>query len=71
MNAEIKTFYFSQKRSLVRRGIIPGNSRSLWSAVSLPKDIGPSEIPNNMYFNGNRIREVKLLTVLPLTLKKR
>ena len=35
LNAEIKTFYFTQKRNSVRRGIIPGNSRSLWSAVNV------------------------------------
>ena len=29
LNAKIKTFYFILKRNSVRRGIIPGNSRSL------------------------------------------
>ena len=35
LNAEIKTFYFTQKRNSVRKYILPGNSRSLWSAVNI------------------------------------
>ena len=52
LNAEIKSFYFSKKRDSVRKGILPGNSRSLWSAVKLAKDIGTNEIPRNMMCSG-------------------
>ena len=55
LNHEIKTFYFSQKRNAVRKNIWPGNSRSLWSAVNRSKDIGPDEIPSNMYCSEKRI----------------
>ena len=37
LNYEIKTFYFSQRRNFVRKGIVPGNSRSLWLAVNVSK----------------------------------
>ena len=57
LNAEIKTYYFTQKRNYVRKDILPGNSRSLWSAVNISKDIGQNEIPNNMYFNDKKIPE--------------
>ena len=52
MNAEIKSFYFSKKQNSVRNGILPGNSRSLWSAVKIAKDIGTTDIPNNMSLCG-------------------
>ena len=52
-----KSFYFTQKRNSVRRNIIPGNSRSLWSAVNISKDIRPNEIPRNMYYKEKRIPE--------------
>ena len=55
LNCEIKTFYFSQRREAVRKGIVPGNSRSLWSAVNMSKDIGPNEIPSNMYHKDMRV----------------
>ena len=57
LNAEIKTYYYTQKRNSVRKDILPGNSRSLWSAVNISKDIGSNEIPNNMYCNEKKIPE--------------
>ena len=33
LSSEIKTFYFTKKRDSVRKGILPGDSRSLWSAL--------------------------------------
>ena len=41
----------------MRKGILPGNSRSLWSAVNISKDIRSSEIPINMYYNEEKILE--------------
>ena len=52
LNSEIKTFYFSKKRDSVRKGILPGDSRSLWSAVKIAKDTGTNEIPSNMMREG-------------------
>ena len=52
LNAEIHTFYFTKKKSSVRNGILPGNSKSLWTAVKLAKDIGAEQIPTKMNLKG-------------------
>ena len=41
-----------RSRKRVRKGITPGDSRSLWKAVNIAKDKNSSEIPSKM-FNGN------------------
>ena len=43
------------KRNSVRRSLVPGNSKSLWNAVNLAKDINPNTIPHNMSDNGSNI----------------
>ena len=45
------------KRNRVRKGIIPGNSKSLWKAVKLAKDVNSNEISSKMYREGNEIVE--------------
>ena len=60
LNSEIKSFYFSKKKQSVRKGILPGDSRSLWSAVKIAKDIGTNDIPRNMTCNGVSIAEDKI-----------
>ena len=35
LNAEIRTYFHGQKKKKVRKGIIPGNSKSLWDAVKI------------------------------------
>ena len=40
------------KRNRVRKGIIPGNSASLWKAVNIAKDLGVSAVPDLLYLNG-------------------
>ena len=54
LNHEIKTDIFEIKRKNVRRGIIPGNTKSLWSAVKLAKDVNCSTLPPKMYHNNNQ-----------------
>ena len=44
----------------VRRGIIPGNSKSLWQAVKKSKDINLSNLPDTMTLNGQKINELDL-----------
>ena len=51
LNIEIKNFFYSRKKLSVRRGIQPGNSKSLWRAVNTAKDIGQPRIPNDMMYN--------------------
>ena len=52
LNYEIRTHFFGQKRFQVRKGILPGNSKSLWHAVKLAKNQGPELIPPNMKYHG-------------------
>ena len=55
LNIEIKNFFTSQKRLAVRRGITPGNTLSLWSAVKIAKDINVAGLPGVMYLNNIKI----------------
>ena len=38
LTKKIKVHYIEEKRRKVRRGIVPGNSKSLWRAVNQAKD---------------------------------
>ena len=57
LNVEIVAKTKGIKRSNVRRCLIPGNSKSLWNAVNLAKDLNPSSIPSNMNLGGLEIKE--------------
>ena len=52
---EIKKIIRHQKTKNVRKGIIPGNSKSLWNAVKKAKDLNFNSIPENMTLNSNNI----------------
>ena len=45
INTEIIIKLKNVKKTSIRRCIIPGNSKSLWNAVKMAKDINPNEIP--------------------------
>ena len=60
LNIEIKNFFTSQKRLAVRRGITPGNTLSLWSAVKIAKDINVTGLPGVMYLNNIKIPNIIL-----------
>ena len=47
-------------RKRVRQNLVPGNSRSLWTAVSCAKNININEMPDIMYINGVLIEGKKL-----------
>ena len=53
------------------KGILQGNSKSLWTAVNLAKDVGTQDIHNNMYLEVYRSLVIKLQTVLLISLMKR
>ena len=40
LNSEIRSHFYSEKRSNVRRNLRPGDSKSLWKAVNAVKGIG-------------------------------
>ena len=35
----------------MRKGILPGNSKTLWHAVKIAKNQGPPQIPKNVHIN--------------------
>jgi hypothetical protein len=43
---EIKQYYYQKKKSLVRSKIIPNNSKSLWDAVKLAKNLNIQNLPD-------------------------
>ena len=51
LNIEIKYHFLSLKSCSVRRKIIPGNSKSLWDAVKIAKDINIPKLPEKMTHN--------------------
>ena len=51
LNCEIKSHFFSSKKYFVRKGIVPGNSKTLWHAVKIAKNKGPAYIPQNLLLN--------------------
>ena len=55
LNFEIRSHFFSITRYKVRKGIIPGNSKTLWQSVKLAKNQGTSQIPNVMTLDGNEV----------------
>ena len=55
INAEIKNHFHSEKKKEVRRRILPGNSKSLWNAVKVSKNIGTCSLPKAMTVNGVKV----------------
>ena len=48
-NIEIKTHFAQLKRKKVRLGLIPGNSKSLWTSVKIAKDLNIQSIPSKLF----------------------
>ena len=57
LNKEIKCHYNQMKYNSIQRSIIPGNSKSLWRAVKIAKNVNVSEIPKLMFKNGQKINK--------------
>ena len=60
LNKEIILDMKKSKKSGIRRSLIAGNSKSLWNAVNLAKDINPNQIPSMMQVNGHPIHPAEL-----------
>ena len=57
LNIEIQNHFYHEKKKSIRQKIIPGNSKSLWSAVKTSKDMGTGDIPRSMTVGGRMIHE--------------
>ena len=52
MNKYIRNYHYEERRQKIRRKIKPGNTKSLWDAVKLAKDIEPTHLPTEMSKDG-------------------
>ena len=55
LNTEIRSHFTTLKMTTIRKKIITGNSKSLWDAVKLSKNINTPKTPLNMSFNNQEI----------------
>ena len=60
LNLEIKNHFISKKTCSVRRKIIPGNTKTLWDAVKIAKDVNNPKLPNHMLRNNTEIPKNEL-----------
>ena len=47
----IKNFFLTSKCNKIRKNIVPGDNKSLWSAVKMAKNAPNDLIPKNLYLN--------------------
>ena len=52
MDKKIRTHFRFEKRKRVRKGIIPGNSSSLWKAVNIANDVGVGGVADRLHLRG-------------------
>ena len=55
ISKEIKRLVQNNKTNNVRRSILPGNSKSLWTAVKKAKDLNITQLPRNLTLNSIEI----------------
>ena len=55
LNLEIRYYFNDTKKTKVRRGILPGNTKSLWDAVRIAHDKNIEPIPRVMFKNNNEV----------------
>ena len=49
-----------KKKQRVRRGLVPSNSKTLWDAVRIAKDLNIEPIPKTMFSNNIEIQRTNL-----------
>ena len=57
LNKEIKSYFHKLKSKNVRKGIVPGNSKSLWDAVKKAKDLNVKNLPDILFKNKIKLSE--------------
>jgi hypothetical protein len=61
LDKSIRLFFRSEKCKFVRKGIIPGNSKTLWRAVSIAKDINiAADVPDSLSLHGVPVQQDNL-----------
>jgi hypothetical protein len=49
VDRSIKHFYNVQRKRNIRKVIVPGNTKSLWTAVNAAMDCAKNNIPGKLY----------------------
>ena len=63
LNKEIKSYFHYSKSKNVRRGILAGNSKTLWDAVKIANDKNVSRLPDKLFLSGVEVPDsIPLLT---------
>ena len=57
LNKEIKSYFHKLKSKNVRKGIVPGNSKSLWDALKKAKDLNVKNLPDILFKNKIQLSE--------------
>jgi hypothetical protein len=73
LDKKIRGFFNNTKCRRVRDSIVPGNSGSLWKAVSVAKDINHNQLPKPLFANNVKINEgdtADLMCLLYILIKK-
>ena len=60
LNIEIRHHFRSLKTKSIRRKITPGNSKSLWDAVRLAKNVNIQQLPQKMFKDNINIKNEDL-----------
>ena len=60
ISKQIRSQIKAEKVAKVRRGIIPGNSKTLWNAVKKSKDLNVNNLPDNLTLDGITVSQTDL-----------
>ena len=55
LDKTIRNFFKNKQTTRVRKGILPGNSKTLWRAVNIAKDMNPPKLPDVFIINDEPI----------------
>ena len=62
LNKFIRNYHYQERKQNIRRKIKPGNSKSLWDAVKIAKDVEPTHLPSEMFKDGICYNREKMST---------
>ena len=57
LNQDIKNYFSKKRTEKIRKIIVPGNSKSIWKAVKVAKDVNTTTLPTTMFEKNVEIPE--------------
>ena len=61
LNCEIKTYFHGTHKQQVRRNMRPGDSKSIWNAVNIAKDMSVEKLPKDMFNFLNNLLNISMI----------